>query len=352
MSDIPIEQIAEEAATWCLRLADDDMSEAEREDFALWLERSPTHRAEFEAISGIWDNAADLSDVFRAEIDSIRPADQAEKPETNTKGPAPMRRSLQWGMGAIAASLVAGTIAAWLLFSQGTPNPGLPQAPIQQVAESHYSTLKGESRRLRLEDGSYVHLNTDTRVSVAYDAGERLIKLEAGEALFEVRHQPTRPFIVMAGETRVRAIGTKFVVSTVRPDLSVTVTEGKVRVSWPQENGRPVTAVDLVKGERAIINPSVTQPVALQADINADKLLSWREGKLAFDGEPLKAVVADFNRYNDMLLTLADPSIEGLEISGYFDANDPQGFAGVMEKVANLRATIVSDKEIRLSPAG
>lgn len=51
---------AEEAAYWCMRLHEDDCSEAERQAFQRWLDASPEHAREFAAMQEIWELAVHL----------------------------------------------------------------------------------------------------------------------------------------------------------------------------------------------------------------------------------------------------------------------------------------------------
>ncbi len=71
-------------------------------------------------------------------------------------------------------------------------------------------TAHGEQGVRQLPDGSVLHLNTDSEVTVRYSHGERLVELERGEALFQVAHDDQRRFRVAAGEAGVLAVGTRF----------------------------------------------------------------------------------------------------------------------------------------------
>src|SRR5690606_12218051 len=80
----------------------------------------------------------------------------------------------------------------------------------------------GEVTRVALEDGSTIVLNSNTAVRVRYRSGRRDIQLVRGEATFQVRHDPVRPFIVRAGEVQARAVGTEVAVSRATDAGSVT----------------------------------------------------------------------------------------------------------------------------------
>jgi transmembrane sensor len=93
------------------------------------------------------------------------------------------------------------------------------------------STRVGEVRELPLDDGSVVTLNTNSEVAVKYSEESRQVRLLRGEALFDVAKNKRRPFIVLAGETQVRAIGTSFSVSMLpQHPIEVLVREGVVEL--------------------------------------------------------------------------------------------------------------------------
>src|SRR5690606_34920469 len=94
-----------------------------------------------------------------------------------------------------------------------------------------YATAVGEQRRIELTDGSVVHLNTRSRLEVAFTDGARDIRLLEGEATFTVEGDPARPFSVHAGTNIIRAIGTQFNVLRRPSGTTVQVIEGEVRVS-------------------------------------------------------------------------------------------------------------------------
>jgi transmembrane sensor len=64
-------------------------------------------------------------------------------------------------------------------------------------------------------DGSLVVLNPDSQIAVNYSARERGIELRQGDALFSVKDDPARPFIVRSGDIAIRAVrNAKWVVRT------------------------------------------------------------------------------------------------------------------------------------------
>src|SRR5262249_26608272 len=88
-----------------------------------------------------------------------------------------------------------------------------------------------EQRGIVLPDGSRIELNTQSHVRVVFREKSREVNLLAGEVLFNVRHDSTRPFRVHVRDKIIEDVGTQFSIY-LRPDASTTVSvlDGRVQV--------------------------------------------------------------------------------------------------------------------------
>ena len=93
-----------------------------------------------------------------------------------------------------------------------------------------YTTAVGEQRVIQLADGSNVSLDTDSRIRVRFAGAERRLELERGQALFDVADDG-RPFVVVAGDTSITAVGTVFDVRRHSDGVKVTLVSGVVDVA-------------------------------------------------------------------------------------------------------------------------
>ena len=101
-----------------------------------------------------------------------------------------------------AAALAAG--GAGTLAWNTTPLPTL-------MADQRSGT--GERRRIRLDDGSQLQLNTASAVDIRYSNSLREVRLLSGEIHIETaRDTLARPFIVHTAQGSIRALGTRFTV--------------------------------------------------------------------------------------------------------------------------------------------
>src|SRR3546814_15164189 len=88
---------------------------------------------------------------------------------------------------------------------------------------------------VRLADGSTVQLGPKSVIAVDYSSGSRAIRLLSGQAMFEVTHDPARPFRVVARDVTTTVLGTGFEVRMIGETTGVAVRHGRVRV---EDHGR------------------------------------------------------------------------------------------------------------------
>lgn len=209
-----------------------------------------------------------------------------------------------------------------------------------------YSTRVGETKEIVLSDGSMVTLNTNSKILVHYNKARRQIQLLQGEALFDVAKNKRRPFIVMAADTQVRAVGTSFTVKFLpEQPVRVLVREGIVEIKRPQVPEAP--PVQLAANTLAVAPPEA--PISTEAvpRIQVTRDLAWREGRIAFDNDTLANAAREFARYSDIQIRV-DPELENQTITGLFVSNDPVGFARAAALSLGLHVD-VANREVSLT---
>jgi transmembrane sensor len=248
----------EQAGEWQARLHDAPSDAALRAGLDDWLRRDLRNRLAYAEIC-----AAAFALEQAGEAPDVRATARAAGP----------RRGVWPGL---AASLVV-LFFAW----QGL-------RPLDAL-RSDVRTAEGEVREVALPDGSRAWLAGDTALALEFDGAGRELVLLRGEALFEVRPDASRPFVVHAGDTAATAVGTRYAVTRVRGDVLVQVEEGKVAVAAGQA---PAVRVEAGRQIRAIAGhvPAVTAPLEAGA-------LEWRRGLLVFEDTPLADAVARLDAY-------------------------------------------------------
>ena len=341
------EHSEEAAALWVARRHGEAWSPADEAALAAWLDAAPGNRVAYLRLTLGWQKAGRLT-AFGVGIpagvvptvEQMQASPYFDRERRNFAEPQPAvsaeRPSMRAGRGwrAVAASLLLAAIlgAAWYATSR----------------EPAYRTQVGGLESVPLPDGSKVILNTDSEMRLRVTETERHIDLQRGEAFFEVAHDPARPFIVRAGDQRVIAVGTKFSVRRDADGVRVIVTEGKVRIDRIAAHG--ATPVAEVAAGR--VAKSAGEGVLIQEKSLAEveQSLSWRSGYLVFRETSLADAVAEFNRYNERQLVIADPDIAGLQIEGNFRATSVDLFTRLLESGFPIVVEHRGDQIILKSP--
>lgn len=294
-----------DAAAWFTRLSRRAVSTEDLRKFRAWRSR-PENRAAYERVEAAWRGAGGLAGDPEI-LDLRERVGRRTAPRVRAQ-----RRRIAWSAGAALAGLALVVLVV------------LTRPP-------SYESDVGEQRIVRLADGSTLRLNTDSRVVVRIGREARRVRLERGEALFEVAHDADRPFTVEAGRTSVRALGTVFDVRRRDGTVDVVLLQGSVEVRGPA--GPPLR---LRPNEKAVA-PADAPPSA--ARIDARQATSWTERRLTFAHTPLAAAVAEVNRYSKARVELAAPDLAAAPVSGVFETGDAEAFAAAAASVFDLSIT-------------
>jgi len=327
--------IADQAAAWFISHRAGPLDERQRTQFFAWLKASPIHMEEYLGIAALESTlgaaTADPETTLQALLEaagrdtSAEIIDLGSAREANWRPPRHARRSSPWWLGAAALAGI-GMVAAVLVWAFGEGQwLDLPKT---------YETTHGGQGVWQLADGTVLHLNTDSSVTVHFSNHERLVTLHQGQALFEVAHEAARPFRVSTGDSSTVAVGTEFDVYRRAEDTQITVVKGRV-VVYP---GASAPAAAGMAGDEHSLSVSAGQRVTVHAGMlpaapsNADltRAVAWLERQIAFDQQPLDEVAREFNRYNRISFEIDDPKLRTLPVSGVFDAYDPASFAAFM----------------------
>jgi transmembrane sensor len=247
------QHIREAAIGWVIRLRDPAFDDWD--GFTAWLEADARHNAAYET--------AALADVDMAQVLSV----PAPRPIMAVPSRAPARRL-------VLGSVLAASLVAFFGFSA------------LQSDTYAIETVPGERRSVTLASGDRIDMNGGTRLVLDRD-NVRFAELERGEALFTVRHDEARPFVVQAGDTVLRDVGTVFNVTHGEGALDLAVSEGAVLFD---PEGEAVT----VPAGRAL--RSTDEGKAAVRDVALTDVAGWREGRLAYSDTPLSQVAADLSR--------------------------------------------------------
>jgi transmembrane sensor len=272
----------EAAARWYVDLRGEAPNEAIREAHRHWLERDPRHLQAWERLARLQDKLEQVAPgIARPTLVSARAK----------------RRDVLKVLSILLVAGGAGTLA-W----NTTPLPTL-------MADQRTGT--GERRRVRLDDGSQLQLNTATAVDIRYSENVREVRLLSGEILIETAHdERARPFVVHTADGSIRALGTRFVVRREADHTQVCVQEHAVEVRAAHLAS---PAVRVNAGQQLSFRQDEVDPVQ-RANPQAD---AWTRDMLVVNDWPLADFVVELQRYRPGHLG-CDPVIAALRISGAF----------------------------------
>jgi transmembrane sensor len=333
----------EAAAYWVLRHDRQDMSAADRAHFTAWLDAGDGNAQAFRKANGVWDifEHADTDPHLAA----LRQAALATGPERKRWLPAV-------GVG-IAASIVGAVAVLSGQFAAPSPAPGpatVAQAPAEPANAVRHTTEKGQKRVVTLPDGTHVTLNTDTMIALAFTPGTRRVRLTRGQALFEVAHDASRPFVVEAADRRITALGTVFEIRLDPGRMKVVLVEGRVVVDHAAAGtDLPVLQPTILKpGQELVAELGVAQRVRT-VDVGSE--LMWREGYVSFDDATLASAVVEMNRYTAVPIRIGDGGVAQMRISGVFRTGDADRFAALVGELLPVRVDHQPDGGLVIAPA-
>lgn len=310
------------AADWAVRRAE-GLTPGERAEFDAWLSEEPAHWRAYNESDRIWGELGAMN---------LRALD-----------PAPPRRRLAVGLGAIAASLVAAVLGYQALTA-------MPQAT--------YQSGRGEVRAVRLADGTKVTLGADSLIAVRFDKTGRHVRLRRGEAMFDVIHDNRRPFEVLASDTTVTDLGTRFTVKAAPDAVRVNVIEGVVKV---EKTEPPLVAAlvpapparQITKGERLESRRGEPlQPLQPLAVVDTAAAAPWTQGRLVYENASLAEVVADLNRYAPARIELASPALGELRVTAALNQDQVGQFLSSLPNTLPVRVERKAGGRIVLQAAG
>jgi len=171
-----------------------------------------------------------------------------------------------------AAAILIGAIIACSVFLFRLHN--------ERLIANKQGSGKYQNRLVHLPDGSTVIIMKDSKLTylpIYNKMGKREVYLE-GQAYFDVKHNPSSPFIVHTGNIKTIVLGTAFNIKAIKGDnnVIVTVTRGKVSVS----NKNKVLG-SITPNQQMVINTGKARPVLQKID--ADAYLLWKKQDLLFD---------------------------------------------------------------------
>lgn len=172
---------------------------------------------------------------------------------------------------------------------------------------------RGQRVTLTLSDGTKVWLNSKSIFTYPVDflADNRIVQLD-GEGYFEVARNEKSPFIVHSSSLNVKVLGTKFNLKAYDEEASVTLAEGRVKVST-EDNKEEVI---LRPNEQAVYVKDKGRLEVL--NVEAGDNIAWKGGTIVFREDPVSVVLKTLSRHYSVDFDVKRPDIKDIEITMKF----------------------------------
>lgn len=226
-------------------------------------------------------------------------------PDEDTVTTPIVRKPWKWMLATAAASVILIGMAIW--FS----GKNIPGTPIEYLTVT--ATRGADRQKILLEDSSIIYINGKTRIRYPKIFGktERKIFLE-GDAFFEVRKDPTRPFVVESGGIHTVVLGTSFRIrSGTDQSLEVMVATGKVAVK------KDSTLLSLLTPGNGLRYDSLSGRYSTRS-YPQEEIYGISKQALVFKQTPMPTVMRELEKWFGVTIVFDHPMQEYGSINGSF----------------------------------
>ncbi|AIT82320.1 FecR family protein [Novosphingobium pentaromativorans] len=320
-----LEEIQAQAAWWIEREHLGPMREAERIELREWLARSPAHELEYMLADNLYaddDLVAAMQDVPR--ITAQRTFWSALDAVGNSVAAAARTLAQVAGPRLVAATLALALMVAAVSYLAPFGRDPMTGEDPRIAAGMTLKTHTGERLVAQLPDGTRVEMGGGSEAQVRFSDSERRFALTRGDALFDVAHDPARPFLIATDRASIRVVGTRFLIREMAKDTRVDVYQGVVEVRAPKAEA---ATMRVRRGSRVTIGQEVTIG-RFEAGAEED----WRGGWVDEAAISL-ADLADLIERRTATPIAVDPALAAMQVSGRFRITQPDR---LLEKLAPL----------------
>ena len=282
MTDIDEQTIWREAKDWLVRLTSGDATHDDLCALDAWRNQSTAHAEALVRASRFWKELGPAVAAVAAVA-------------TREHGRAAPRRERRVSRRGLLAGgfCAAGAVAAVAV------RPPLGLWPSLSDLAADYRTGTGQQRRVAVDAGISVELNTATSLNLRHSGSDSRIELISGEAVVATT-KPEQYVTVLAHNGRVSTFAqTVFSLRCGGDRVKVTCLEGEVQVAYGDR-------VAILRRQQQIAYDG--QGLGGTRNVDGAVVTSWRQGMLVFQNDPLVDVIEEVNRYRRgrIVLTNAD----------------------------------------------
>lgn len=244
-------------------------------------------------------------------------------------------RTLWWSAAAAVAIMAVG-----IAIYQNTRQAGTPET--QQIASSEEAKDRLVSAAGKqfviLPDSSTVLLNEGSKLtyhSKSYGENEREVTL-SGEGFFDVKHDPSRTFIVRSEGVKTSVLGTAFNVKAYQNDHSVVVTVARGKVAVADEHQ---TFGLITPNEQIAVNTDSF--VYVRSKVRAEVATAWADKFLIINNQRFDDAIAVVAARFKVKITLENAGLKSCRINAAFlDEHQLKDVLTALSTLANATWTM------------
>lgn len=221
------------------------------------------------------------------------------------------KRLFLWSWASAMAAGLTGIVVVVMMYLSGTSEP----APTDRDAFIYKENPASQQTRFMLPDGSVVWLNSKSSLRYARDFTPRTVTLN-GEAFFQVKENPQRPFTVTAGNLSTTVLGTSFNVAAY-PEvdaIEVALVTGKVSVHETNTG----EALGVLAPGMGMCYEKRDAKVTCQP-FDSRFVLAWKDGILAFEGDSFSEFTRKLSQWYGVDIQVEGHVPNHWQIRGRFD---------------------------------
>lgn len=178
----------------------------------------------------------------------------------------------------------------------------------------------GKRSEVTFTDGTIVWLNSGSRLIYPAKFGDdsREVYLE-GEGIFDVTHDPDRPFRVLSKTQSVEVLGTVFSVTHYDDDATMhtVLKSGSVKVTYKNDAN---SSLKITPGTLISYRPQIG--VIEKQQVDPDDYMSWKEGYLKFNNDNLQYIMTKLSRYYNADIRIESQGLSTQKFSGSLDLRE------------------------------
>ncbi|HKZ37877.1 MAG TPA: FecR domain-containing protein [Chryseolinea sp.] len=249
------------------RYTDGCSTDEERQELILLIDQLPEDHVSLKLWEELWEATKEKKSIdaskARRILHTILESDRSRVSDI---------KKFSWTINLRVAAVFTLLVTCFSIYYYVNSDPvGL------SVSESSSLRVK---QQITLPDGSLVILNEGSTLDYPPTFNNKLTRevILKGEGFFDIKHDPSKPFIVHSGKLKTTVIGTAFNISAYdsSKNITVTVARGKVKVSDDTE------VIGILSMDQQLTF-NTKRNTSTQQKIDSKKSTAWVEADIFFD---------------------------------------------------------------------